>query len=174
LVNPGTRQEVAGKVMVQVAPPGWAVTVVVVGAGDPVGTLTVTSPLCATAVGVPGVPGASTDGVIGVDPGDAGEVPLGDSATAVNVYAVPLVSGVMKQDVAGNVMTQVAPPGLAVTVVVVGAGVPVGTVTVTPPLPGVPVGVPGVPGIDANGVTPLESDEVALVPAGLVAVVLNV
>ena len=96
-----TKHEVAGAVIVQVAPPGWAVTVVVVPGGVPGGTVTVAPRLPGSAVGVPGVPGASTDGVVGVDPGEAGEVPVGDSATAVKVYGSPLVSGVMKQEVAG-------------------------------------------------------------------------
>jgi len=85
-----------------------------------------------------------------------------------------LVSGDRKHEVAGNVMVQVVPPGLAVTVVVAGAGDPVGTVIVTPPLPGTPVGVPGVPGMEASGVMALDAAEGALVPSAFVAVAVNV
>ena len=42
-------------------------------------------------------------------------------AVDVNVYAVPLVSPVMVQLVAGAVMVHVAPPGFAVTVYVAAA-----------------------------------------------------
>jgi len=160
--------------MTQVAPPGEAVTVVVVGAGDPVGTVTVAPPLPGVPVGAPGVPGMDASGWTVAESGDAGEVPVGFSATAVNVYGMPFVSPGTKQEVAGNVITQVALPGEAVTVVVVGAGDPVGTVTVTDPLCATPVGVPGVPGMDANGVVGVDPGDVSEVPDGFSATAVNV
>jgi hypothetical protein len=44
------------------------------------------------------------------------DVPAEFVAIAVKVYEVPLVSGEITQDVAGDVTVHVAPPGAAVTV----------------------------------------------------------
>ena len=63
-----------------------------------------------TPVGAPG----TVDGVTALDAVEAGPVPLALLAVTVNVYAVPLLSPVTVQVVAGAVAVQVKPPGLDV------------------------------------------------------------
>jgi len=176
LFSPEIRQDPAAPVTVQVLPPGLAVTVNDVGAGGaPAATVTVTEPLCGTPVGAGGVFGADAEGVTGVEASEGSEVPEPLVAVAVNVYAMALARPGTKQDVAGAVIVQVAPSGLAVTVYVLPTGVPGGTVTVAPLLPATPVGIPGLPGMAANGVVAgLDAGDGAEVPSALVAVAVNV
>ena len=63
-----------------------------------------------------GAAGAAKIGVTAELAVDADELALAPVATAVNVYAVPLVRPVTLHEVAGAVTVQVAPPGAAVTV----------------------------------------------------------
>ena len=82
---------------------GWAVAGV--PAGDAAGPVAV-------------VPDALLEAAVGVtaaDATEAAEVPLALVAVAVKVYAVPFVSPVTVQEVAGAVMVHVPPPGVAVT-----------------------------------------------------------
>ena len=117
LVRPVTVHEVAGLVTVQVRLPGNAVTVYEAGA-PPVPesvTLTVADPSPATAVGVSGVPGASS-GLTLFDAADPLEVPAALVAVAENEYGVPFVRPVTVHEVAGLVTVQVRLPGVEVTV----------------------------------------------------------
>ena len=71
-----------------------------------------------TAVGVPGVPGATGVAAAGVTEllvELAEEVPAALVAVAVNVYEVPAVNPVTTHEVSGVVIVQVLPPGEAVT-----------------------------------------------------------
>lgn len=77
--------------------------------------LTVAEPLPATAVGAAGADGGSP-GVAERDTLDASLVPSPLVAVTVTVYAVPLVSPVRVQFVAGGVAVHVAPSGEAVAV----------------------------------------------------------
>ena len=142
---------------------------------DPAATVTVASPLPATAVGAGGVPGNGRNGVTLDDGDDAEEVPPAFVAVAVNVYGVPLVSPVTVHDVPGAVTVHVAPPGLAVTVYVAGGPPdPGATVTVACLSPASAVGAGGVPGAARNGVTELDAADADEVPCVLVAVAVKV
>jgi hypothetical protein len=69
--------------------------------------------LPATAVGVPGVPGA--ENTRPAEALEADDVPPTFVAVAVKVYVLPPERPVTSHDVAGEVTVQVAPPGEAVT-----------------------------------------------------------
>jgi len=135
LVRPGTRQDPAAPVTVQVAPPGDAMTVYDVGAVPlPAATVTVAPPLRGTAVGAGGVPGIVDKGVVPVDGAEAPLVPDPLVATVVKTYWVPLVRPVIRHEPAAALTVQVAPPGVAVTVCESGAPpTPAATVMVADP-----------------------------------------
>ncbi len=81
-------------------------------------TVTVAWPSPATAVGVPGVPGAAGKAAVGVTEllvALALDVPALFVAVAVNVYEVPAVNPVTTQEVSGVTIVQVFPPGEVVT-----------------------------------------------------------
>lgn len=103
--------------VVQVRPPGEAVTVYAVIGRPPVedGADQVTPAEASRAIAeIPvGAPGRPV-GVTATDEADAGLVPAPLVAVTVNVYAVPFVRSVTVQEVASDV--QVCPPGDAVTV----------------------------------------------------------
>jgi hypothetical protein len=137
-VSPGTTQDVAGALTVQVAPFGDAVTVYEAIAGPPVmvGAVneTVAEPLPGTAftpVGASGFPAGVTEDEADV----ALEVPVELVAVALKVYAVPFVNGEIEHDVAGALTVHVAPPGDAVTTYEAGAPPPAfaARVIVAPP-----------------------------------------
>ena len=119
MVSGEITHDIAGDVTVQVAPPGVAVTRYVATAPPVLSAtmVTVACPSPATALGVPGVPGAAKEltGVTCVESGLEAEVPPVFVAVAEKRYAVPLVNGLTTQEVAGTVTVQVAPPGVAVT-----------------------------------------------------------
>lgn len=71
-------------------------------------TVTVAPPLLATAVGVPGVPGAAfAVGLTELEAADEPEVPTPLVAVEVKVYDVPGVSPETTHDVAGDVTVHV-------------------------------------------------------------------
>jgi hypothetical protein len=77
---------------------------------------TVTEPLSATPLGVPGAPGTvNAFGVTGTEGCEAGPVPTLFVAVTVKVYAVPLVSAVTVQESA-PVVEHILPPAEAVAV----------------------------------------------------------
>ena len=155
LVRPVTRHEPTAPTIVQVAPPGDAVTVCdVAGHTSSASTTdTRTNPSPATTVGTAGTLGFAI-GVTDADGSDAPEVPPSFVAVAVNVYAVPFVRPDTTHEPDVPTTVHVAPPGDAVTAND-DAGHepdPPATVTLTAPSPATTFGTAGALGINAPDV----------------------
>ena len=173
---------VAAPVVVAVLPPGAAVILYPVISEPPLLAgavhLAVAEALPGTAVTLVGAPGAVTGalGVVAALATDAGEVPAALVEVTVNVYAVPLVSPVIVAVIA-PVVVAVLPPGAAVIVYSMIREPPslTGAVqdTAASALPAVAKTLVGATGT-AIGVTAALAQEAADVPAGLVAVTVNV
>ena len=117
LLRPATRHEPDAPTIVQLAPPGDAVTVCDVAGhasmASATDTLTDRSPT--TTSGIAGTLGGGV-GVTGADGADAAEVPPALLAVAVNVYSVPFVRPDTTHEPKAPAIVQLAPPGVAVTV----------------------------------------------------------
>ena len=175
-VRPDTTHEPNAPPIVQVAPPGDAVTVCEVAGHTSNATLTdtLTAPSPTTMPATAGTFGFAI-GVTGADGSDAAEVPPAFVAVAVNVYAVPFVRPDTTHDPDAPVIVHVAPPGDATTVCDVADHTSSASVTDTLAAPSLmtTLGAAGVLG-RAIGVADADASDAADVPPAFVAVAVNV
>ncbi len=176
LVRLDTTHEPDAPTIVQVAPPGDAVTVCDVAAVPAVAAEidARTEPSPTTTLGTAGAFGFAI-GVTASDAADAADVPPAFVAAAVNVYVVPLVRPDTTHEPEAPTIVHVAPSGDAVTVcdVAVVPAVAAEIETVANASPATTVGAAGTFGF-AIGVTEADAADAADVPPSFVAVAVNV
>jgi len=179
-VRPVTVADVSDPDTVELAPPGFAVTVYELMALPPLDDggvhETVAWALPEVAVTLVGGP-ATAAGVTALDGVEAGPGPTALAAVTVNVYDVPLVRPATVAVVCEPATVTVAPPGLAVTTYEVIELPPfedgADHVTVAEVLPGAADTFKGLDGTVA-GVTALDGADAVPAPTALVAITVNV